>query len=97
MQVCLRRKKYFSNPLKQTKLISLLDGEPLDENLLNLVDLSKQQRKDNVLQILKSNDFFCGFKTRTLEALGNRGNVDYKEQIKILIGSIGQSQSKKNH
>ena len=66
----------------------------MDNNLVNLVDIARKQRKDNVLNILKSNDFFCGFKTRTLEDLGKKGNVNFKEQIRILIGSIEDPQQR---
>ena len=48
----------------------------------------------NVLSILKSNDFFCGFKIRTLEDLGEKGNVNFKEQIRILIRSIEDPQQR---
>ena len=63
-------------------------------NLVNLVDIARKQRKDNVLSILKSNDFFCGFKTtlRTLEEWGKKENVNFKEQIRILIRSIEDPQ-----
>ena len=91
MQVCLRSKKYLSEPFKKSVATSLLDGKPLDNNLVNLVDIARKQRKDNVL---KSNDFFCGFKTRTLEDLGKKGNVNFKEQIRILIGSIEDPQQR---
>ena len=76
-----------------SKLTSLLDNTPLDSNLVNFIEIRKKQRKDNILNIINSGDFFCGFKNRSLDVLkNNKVKTDFKEQIKILMRSIDAEQ-----
>ena len=59
------------------------------------MEIGKQQRKDNILNIINSGDFFCGFKNRNLDVLkNNKEKPNFKEQIKILIGSIENAEQR---
>ena len=60
-----------------------------------MTDLAKETKKENVFSIIKSNDFFCGFKKKNFEIFGkNKIDVDYNEQIKIFIGSLEDNEQK---
>ena len=60
MQVCMRKKGYLCHP----ELEDDLSGVLLDENLLNLKTISREQRQENVLKVMQSNDFVVSLNSR---------------------------------
>ena len=94
MRTVMRTKKYLSEPAKSSGLLALNENE-MDKGILKVTDLAKETKKENVFSIIKSNDFFCGFKKKNFEIFGkNKIDVDYNEQIKIFIGSLEDNEQK---
>ena len=59
-----------------------------DQCFSKIIDLAKEQKKENVFAVIKTNDFTCGFKKRHCDLFSsNTRKPDYDEQIKIFIGS----------
>ena len=57
--------------------------------------MAKEQKKENVFAVIKTNDFTCGFKKRHCDLFSsNTRKPDYDEQIKIFIGSLDNSEQK---
>ena len=94
MRVLMRTKRYLSNPLKESELLTLSET-PVNESLSNITNIAKEQRRENVMKIIKTNDFFCGFKTKKFDIFGsNTAKIDYRDQVKIFIGSIESTEQK---
>ena len=88
MRLMMRTKKYLSNPTEDENLISL-SGEELDENILNIFDISRKVRQDNILKVMNRSDFFGSYTCNKFDFF-EKGDLDLDlvEQIRILIGSI---------
>ena len=88
MRILMRSKKYLCDPSKKSTLKNI-NGEEMDKTLLDIVELAKSQKKENCFQVIKHQDFNCGFKNKKLDIFSkNTVKVSYEEHIRILIGSI---------
>ena len=94
MRIMMRSKKYLSDPCKDT-VLTALNERPVHKSLITITDYAKEQRKANVMNVIKKNDFFCGFKTKKFDIFGsNSTKIDYNEQVKIFISSIDSVEQK---
>ena len=87
MQVCMRKKGYLCHPELEDDLTSL-SGKLLDENLLNLKTISREQRQENVLKVMQSNDFVISLNSRRIDIIKDQSTIpenDYDKQAKIMI------------
>ena len=83
-----------SDPSKSSDLRTL-SKEKIDDSFSKIIDLAKEQKKENVFAVIKTNDFTCGFKKRFCDLFSsNTRKPDYDEQIKIFIGSLDNSEQK---
>ena len=88
MRILMRTKKYLSDPCKVSDILSLSENT-VNKNLKNITSIAKEQRRENVMNIIKNNDFFCGFKAKKFDIFGsNSTSFDYQEQVRIFIASI---------
>ena len=94
MRSMMRENKYLSDPSKSSDLRTL-SKEKIDDSFSKIIDLAKEQKKENVFAVIKTNDFTCGFKKRHCDLFSsNTRKPDYDEQIKIFIGSLDNSEQK---
>ena len=77
-----------SDPSKSSDLRTL-SKEKIDDSFSKIIDLAKEQKKENVFALIKSNDFTCGFKKKNCDLFSNN-----TKQIKIFIGSLDNSEQK---
>ena len=62
----------------------------MDEILLNLKEISRERRQENVLKVMQHNDFVVSLNSRRISILKDEMEIpenDYEEQAKILISS----------
>ena len=87
MRVKMRAENYLNNPDKKDKNSSIT-GKPINKDIMNIEKLAIAQRKANVLQMIKHNDFFCPFPSNRIDVF-EKGykTADLQEQIQILICS----------
>ena len=91
MRVAMRNKSYLSRP--QTKRTSLsLEAKELNPKLSNIVNIAREQRQEDVLNVIRHNDFTHGYTTNSkFKVLKNdideKLGVNYEMQLNILIAS----------
>ena len=61
LRVEMRKARYLSRPGQENSLISL-SGEELNTNLSEIVKIAERQRQENILNVIRHNDFNSGFK-----------------------------------
>ena len=61
----MRKYSYLDNPYKERTLHSLRSNEPLNPQLLHLVEIATKQKNENILNVMRFNDFDLGFKSRS--------------------------------
>ena len=69
-----------------------MGGEELNSELPNLVNIAQKQRQENILNVIRSNDFNAGYQTNSaFQVLKNETKdklgIDYANQLRILIAS----------
>ena len=57
------KNKYFSSPLEKMAAFSI-DGNELNDSLTNIFEISHQRRKDDILKVVRFNDFGEGYSSR---------------------------------
>ena len=89
----MRKYSYLDNPYKERTLHSLRSNEPLNPQLLHLVKIATKQKNENILNVMRFNDFDSGFKSRSGIDVVNANaeyNLDTNHELhaKILIECI---------
>ena len=100
MRVAMRRQSYLNKPERDSGMLSL-DNKELNPQLANLVKIAQDQRQENVLKVIRHNDFSSGFTTgvkfKTLkEESEDRLGTDFETQLNILIASEENAELREN-
>ena len=65
-----------------------ISGESLDANMSNLKDFSERVKNQNILKVIRHNNFFTSFGAKKLNVFEIEAEEeDLEEQAKILISS----------
>ena len=91
MRVSMRKINYLSKPENENEMLSM-ENEELNPNLINLVQVAQEQRQENIMNVIRHNDFNAGYKTNAQfkvlkNASEDRLGIDYETQLNILIAS----------
>ena len=85
--------------ISKTEKISnqTLKGEKIAKDLKTIYLTAKTKKKENIFQVLKKNDFLCGFKSTKFDIFDKKKenqtlNID--EKIKILIATETDPETK---
>ena len=100
MRVNMRQQSYLNKPKLKTGLFSL-DEKELNPKLTDVVDIAKMQRQDNVLNVIRHNDFDYGYKNNSKinimkEELDDKLGTDFETQLRILIASEENAELREN-
>ena len=89
MQILMRSKNYLNSPEDEANNTSLDGKLEIDEAYLDITNIAIQQRCDNVLTVMRSNDFLASFKSQKLDIFDQPSNnpLDSDTKIKILIAA----------
>ena len=92
MRIRMRENNYLNLPEKETPLRGLGNKELLNPKLLQLFETAKKQKTENVLNVIRYNDFEKAFTTGVQMKVIKSEVVDkldtnYEVQIRILIES----------
>ena len=94
MRMCMRRNEYLSKPHEENG-VQALNGEKLDDELLNVINIAKEVKKNNVIQIIKKNDFFTKLDSMKIDVFQSVSfEADKDQQIKVLIGAIEEDEER---
>ena len=91
MRVAMRRVAYLSKPERNTGLFSI-DGKELNPQLENIESIALGQRQENILNVIRHNDFNFGYNSNAkFEVLKNNCKdsleINFETQLNILIAS----------
>ena len=87
MRVLMRTRQYLSNPESDDSLATL-SGEELNEDILNILDISNKVRQENLLQVVNKNSFFERYQNKRIDFLSEDSyELDFETQIRILIST----------
>ena len=100
MRISMRTKSYLTKPERNEGIFSL-GGEELNSELPNLVNIAQKQRQENILNVIRSNDFNAGYQTNSVfQVLKNETKdklgIDYATQLRILIASEENPELREN-
>ena len=100
MRITMRHNSYLSKPEKSEGLFSL-SNEELNPELLNLVEIAKMQKQEDILNVIRHNDFGRGYKTQSnISILKNEAKdklgIDFESQLRILIASEEDAELREN-
>ena len=96
MRIKMRQNKYLSNPEIIENVFSL-NGEELDESILNINTLAREARQENIMHVLNSGNFFTRYPSKKCDFYEKDSvTIDFEQQIKILISSI-EDDSQREH
>ena len=88
MRVLMRTREYLSSPENEDTLATL-SGEELNEDILNILEISTKVRQENILQVVNKNSFFERYPNKRIDFLSDDSyELDFETQIKILISTI---------
>ena len=94
MRFALRKSQYLNNPTEKSEAKSM-SGQELHESLKTLFEISQKQRRSDILNVMRYNDFTEAFGGRTVkipifkdDKLNTPSNKDLITEIQILIYSI---------
>ena len=91
MRVAMRKQSYLNKPERETGLFSLENRE-LNPQLNDIVKIAQEQRQDNVMNVIRHNNFSAGYNTGAkFEVLKDeskdRLGMNFETQMNILIAS----------
>ena len=100
MRVCMRQQSYLTKPEVNSGIFSL-DNNELNPELPKLVEIAKTQRQEDILNVIRHNDFDSGYKTTSKfnvikEDLKGKLGIDYETQLRILIASEEDAELREN-
>ena len=86
MRLKLRSQAYLAELSEKNDLKSFR-GEKLDKKLLELKEFGQDIRRQNILHMMNSDDFFTSLPSQRLDVLETKINsvMEVEEQIKILL------------
>ena len=88
MRVMMRSKQYLSNPENEESPVTL-SGEEINENILEILEISGKVRQENLVQVMNKSSFFERYPNKKVDFLTDETfELDYEEQIRVLISSI---------
>ena len=78
-----------------------MEDKELNNELLNLVNIAKSQRQENILNVIRHNDFNSGYKSNSnFKVLKNKAEdklgIDYETQLKIWIACEDDAELREN-
>ena len=92
----MRQNKYLSKPEIIENVFSL-NGEELDESILDINALAREARQENIMHVLNSGNFFTRYPSKKCDFYEKDSvTIDFEQQIKILISSI-EDDSQREH
>ena len=96
----MRKQFYLSKPENDNGFLSL-DNKELHSNLPKIVKIAQAQRQENIMKVIRHNDFSAGFTTGVKFGTLNEGNndrlgTDYETQLNILIASEENAELREN-
>ena len=85
--------------ISKTEKISnqTLKGEKIAKDLKTIYLTAKKKKKENIFQVLKKNDFLCGFKSTKFDIFDKKKEIqtlNIDEKIKILIATETDPETK---
>ena len=86
MRIALRHSNFLSKPEKKQRLENM-KGEKLNKNFKNIVDVSRDVRRDNIMKVIRHNSF-SNFNNLNLHILDRDEDMlepNFEDQIKILL------------
>ena len=92
MRTCMRKHEYLSQPERKSELRALGSNDLLNPKLLNLKENGKKQKTENIMNVIRFNDFEAGFTSGASikvlkEDAADKLDTNFELQIKILIES----------
>ena len=89
-----------SKPEKNEGLLSLENNE-LNPKLPKIVELAQRQRQENILNVIRHNDFEHGYKNNgkidiLKEESKDKLGIDYETQLRILIACEENAELREN-
>ena len=97
MRILMRSKEYLKFPEEEKKIYSL-SGKKLNESLLRIKETSDEAKRENILKVIKYNDFKISYSSKKyniFEGEKNRG-LKLEDQARILISSEENSEIRAN-
>ena len=100
MRVSMRKQSYLSKPERENGLFSMTNKE-LNPKIEDIVKIAKDQRQENILKVIRHNDFNSGFtngvKFKTLkDDVGERLGTNFETQLNILVASEENAELREN-
>ena len=100
MRIAMRKQNYLTKPQNKKPSMSLEKNE-LNPELSNIVNVAMKQRQDDVLNVIRHNDFSKGYSTTAkFQVLKNDANsklgMNYETQLDILIASEENAELREN-
>ena len=100
MRTAMRIKSYLSKP-QQNRGFYSLEGKELNPQLANIINIAKSQRQEDVLNVIRYNDFSAGYNTNSyLKVLKNEAEdklgINFETQLDILITSEHNPELREN-
>ena len=100
IRYAIRKNEYFSSPHLKKAAYSI-DGNELNESLSNIFEISHQRRKDDILKVVRFNDFSEGYSSRKGkfplmkdENFNKQDENEINTQLQVLIECIDDSELK---
>ena len=100
MRVAMRKQSYLNKPQKEHGMFSL-ENKEINPQLTNIVKIAQNQRQENIMNVIRQNEFSSGFKygakfkvlkDESEDTLG----VNYETQLNILIASEENAELREN-
>ena len=87
MRENMRSKNFLSKPEKKVKPTSL-DDTIIEKKILNVVEIAKKVRRNNIMQVIRTNDLFTTFSKEKFDIFTKeKSSVSLDDEIQILISS----------
>ena len=100
MRVAMRKQSYLNKPEREMGMFSL-ENKELNPQLTNIVKIAQEQRQDNIMNVIRHNDFSSGYnygakfevlKDESKDRLG----MNFETQLNILIASEENPELREN-
>ena len=100
MRIAMRKESYLTKPQNKKTSMSLEKNE-LNPELSSIVNVAMKQRQEDVLNVIRHNDFSKGYNTTAkFKVLKNDTNsklgINYETQLDILIASEENAELREN-
>ena len=100
MRVAMRKQSYLNRPEKENGMFSM-DNKELNPKIADIVKIAQDQRQENILKVMRHNDFSSGFtsgvKFKTLkDEGGDKLETNFETQLNILIASEENADMREN-